>query len=478
MGLSAILLNRLSERIGIPAPAFFLVAAAVAARMFPDLYLTDHLSVERAVSVALIVILFDGGAHIGLRRFRRVAGPVALLGILGTFLTTAGVAAFAHYAFGFDWYVSVLLGAAIAPTDPAVVFAVLGRREISGPSGAVLEGESGANDPVGIALMSALIAAGGLSTSAVGEAAVEFTVQMTVGLAAGILGGRALLWFVRAVALPNEGLYPLRMLAGAFMIFGLTTVAQGSGFLAVFVAGILVGDARVPYRRETKRFLGALAGLGEIVAFVLLGLTIDLDTLARADVWGPGLVLGGFTAVVIRPVLVGLCTKPMAMTTGEKIFVLWAGLKGAVPILLGSLLLSTGLPESERLYGIVVVVVVFSVVVQGSTVSLAARVLRIGMRTVALTPYSLGVRLRTDSTDAHRVTITDGSIADGITVAALPGIGRHFWLNLVVREGSLLSLREDSVLRAGDEVSILAAAPEWPQVHALFTERAGWLDES
>lgn len=379
-GLGAILLNRLSERIQIPAPAFVLVAAALAAHAFPELGGLDRATVERVVSLALVVILFEGGLHIGYRRFRSVAAPVALLGVVGTFVTTAGVAAFAHAALGFDWYVAVLLGAAIAPTDPAVVFAVLGRREIEGPGGAVLEGESGANDPVGIALMTALLAAGELSRGALGEAAVEFALQMAVGLAAGIAGARAL-DRLNQVGLPNEALHPLRAVAGAFALFGLTSAVHGSGFLAVFVAGIALGDAPAPYKLRTERFLAGLAGLGEIVAFVVLGLTVDLDVLARADVWGPGLALGAAVAVVIRPALVGLCMQPLSLARNEQAFVLWAGLKGAVPILLGSLLLGAQVADAPRLYGIVVVVVVLSVVVQGGTVGLAARLLRIPMRT-------------------------------------------------------------------------------------------------
>src|SRR5664279_1904063 len=198
---------------------------------------TTEQLVERVVTVALLCILFDGGMHLGWPRFRRSAAPITVIGVAGTFLTAAAAAVLAHVAFGLDWYLAALLGTAVSPTDPAVVFSVLGRREVSGRSGDILEGESGANDPVGIALMVALLTAGGITTGSVPAVAGEFVLQMSVGLVVGVVGGRALLRFMRHVALPAEGLYPLRTLASAFVIYGVASVAHGSGFLAVFITG-------------------------------------------------------------------------------------------------------------------------------------------------------------------------------------------------------------------------------------------------
>lgn len=382
-GLVAVMSNRLSARLQVPAPALFLVAAAVAAAVVPDLHAVPQRTVERVVTIALVVILFDGGMQLGWQRFRAAAVPITVVGVVGTFLTTAAVAAVAHFAFGLSWYLAALVGTAIAPTDPAVVFSVLGQREIAGRSGTVLEGESGANDPVGIALMVSLLAAGGLGVGAVGHVVAEFALQLAVGAAVGVLGGHLLLRFVRAVPLPSEALHPLRTLAGSLLLYGFASVAHGSGFLAVFVAGIVLGDAEAPYKPELRRFHAALASLGEIVAFVVLGLTVDLGVLTHRDVWVPGLVLVVLLTLVLRPVLVGLLLLPVSLTRGERAFVLLAGLKGAVPILLGSFLLAAHVAEAERLYGIVVIVVVLSVVVQGALVPTAVRRLRLPLRTDA-----------------------------------------------------------------------------------------------
>lgn len=374
-GLLAVQSHRLSERIRVPTPALFLVAAAVAGHWVPE---PQHQTVERVVTVALVVILFDGGLHIGASRFRSAAGGILALGVVGTFVTVAGAALLAHTLLDVSWYLSVLLATAVAPTDPAVVFSVLGQREIEGRTGTLLEGESGANDPVGIALMAGLLGAGSLSAGALGHATGTFALQMGVGLAVGVLGAKAYLQLVRRLPLPAEGLYPVRSLLGAGVLFGLAAVLHGSGFLAVFVAGVLLGEQRAPYREEVRHFHAALASLGEAVAFAFLGLTVDLEVLGRTDVWLPGLVLGLLLAVVVRPLLGAPLLARSGLTRGERWFVLLSGLKGAVPLLLGSFLLTE--QHGDRLYGVVVVVVLVSVVGQGSLVPTLARRLGVGMR--------------------------------------------------------------------------------------------------
>src|SRR6478672_2312433 len=199
--LAAVLANRLTQWLRVPAPALVLAAAAIALQVFPNLHTPAEPTVDRLVTVALIFILFDGGMGIGWSRFRSAARPIAMVGILGTFLTAVGGALFLHLVVGLDWYAAVLVATAIAPTDPAVVFSVLGQREVSGRSGTILEGESGANDPVGIALMASLLTAGSLSGHSLGQVATQFALQMAIGVAVGIFGGQALLWFMRHVPL-------------------------------------------------------------------------------------------------------------------------------------------------------------------------------------------------------------------------------------------------------------------------------------
>jgi cell volume regulation protein A len=378
----AILANHLTDRFRIPAPAIFLGAAVALASVFPSLSDLPFTTVQRIVTVALVVILFDGGMHIGARRFRASAWPIAWIGVAGTAVTAGAVATLAHVVFGFDWRGALLLGAALAATDPAVVFSVLGKREISGRTGTILEGESGANDPVGIALMLALLSASGAGAGAWLDGLGQFVLQMIVGLAVGLVGGRTLLLFIRQVPLPGASLYSVRVLAGALGLYGLATILHGSGFLAVFVAGILLGDEPAPHKKDIVRFHAALASLGEIVAFAVLGLTISASHLADRDVWLTGLALGALLMFVVRPLLVGLLTLPIDLRPGERAFILWAGLKGAVPILLGTFAVTAGAPDAHRIYGVIFVVVALSVVVQGSSVPMAARQLGVPMKKV------------------------------------------------------------------------------------------------
>jgi cell volume regulation protein A len=376
----AVLANKVSERLRIPAAGLFLLAAAVASDIWTEL--ADALSirdVERIAVVALIVILFDGGMRVGWTRFRESGVPIVSLGLVGTFATAGLMTVAARYLLDFSWETAGLLGAALAPTDPAVMFSVFGRKEIAGRTGTILEGESGANDPVGIALMLAAVSLAQTDSTSVADAVGDFFLELGVGTAVGIVGAYVLMLVLRRIVLPNPALYPLRTLAFAGVIYGVAAVAHGSGFLAVYIAGILIGDADIPAKRGIERFHTSLASLAEIVVFVALGLTIDLTALGDNHRWLDGLILAVVLAFVARPLAVGPLLLPARLTKGERVFVMWSGLKGAVPILLASFAVLGEVANADRIYGIVFVVVAFSVVLQGATIPYAAARLRIPM---------------------------------------------------------------------------------------------------
>ena len=378
----AVLSNKVSERLRIPAAGLFLVAAALASDAWPRL--ANALSirdVERIAVVALIVILFDGGMRVGWGRFRESALPIVSLGLLGTFATAGLMMLAARYLLEFSWQTAGLLGAALAPTDPAVMFSVFGRKESSGRTGTILEGESGANDPVGIALMLAAVSLAQTDSTSVAHAIGEFFLELGVGTAVGIAGAYSLLLVMRRIVLPNPALYPLRTLAFAGVIYGVATVAHGSGFLAVYIAGILIGDADIPAKRGIERFHTSIASLAEIVVFIGLGLTVDLTALGENHLWLDGIVLAAVLAIIVRPLAVGPLLMPFDLTRNERLFVMWSGLKGAVPILLAAFAVLGGVKDGYRIYEIVFVVVAFSVLLQGASVPWAAERLGIPMRT-------------------------------------------------------------------------------------------------
>jgi cell volume regulation protein A len=205
---------------------------------------------------------------------------------------------------------------------------------------------------------------------------------MVGGAAVGVAGGLAIVPLVRRLPLPSPALYPLRLLAAAGVIYGAATLVHGSGFLAVFVAGVLVGDRQLPHRAAIDGVLSSLGSLAEITMFVALGLTIDLTDVLDGDAWFQGLVLAALLAFVIRPVVVGGLLLPVRLDHGERLFVMWSGLKGAVPILLAALALIGGVDDGEAIYSIVFVVVLFSVLVQGTFVPAVAHRLRVPMKRV------------------------------------------------------------------------------------------------
>ena len=453
----ALLGMRLADRLAVPYAAIFLVGAVVLGEVVPAAeQLLSTKEVERIAVVALMVILFHGGLHIGLRRFRQAVGPILALGIVGTFLTAAIVALAARYLLGFSWIEAGLIGAAVAPTDPAVTFSVFGAREVRGRSGTILEGEAGMNDPVGIALMIGMIE---LATADEGTLAIvveEFAIQMVLGLAVGVAGAFALLPAMRHIRLASPALYPIRVLAGAGVIYGLAAITGGSGFLAVFVAGILLGDLAAPRKGEIEGFHASLAGLAEIAAFVALGLSIAISDLSKLGVWEDGLALAIILAFVARPLAVGSLLLPARLRFGERLFVVWGGLKGAVPILLGALAVLAGVEEAERLYGIVFVVVLFSVTVQGATIPLVAQKLRV--------PFRL---IDHDLAEVVEFVVRDDAFARGRRLGELP-LGERAWVGVLIRDGRPRPVGGGVVLEAGDRVHVYCQPEDSAALERLF----------
>ncbi|MFY1693279.1 potassium/proton antiporter [Plantactinospora sp. WMMB782] len=467
--IAAVLSHRISDRLHIPAPAVFLLAAAAVSDLFPRLAELSTGTVRHIVTVALVAVLFNGGMNIGWRRLRPALAPVLWLGVLGTVLTALILAGLTRWIFGLGWLAALLVGTALAPTDPAAVFSVLGRREILGRTGTLLEGESGANDPVGIALMLGLLAAGSASGwGAVATGVREFALELAVGLLVGAAGGYLLGWAMRRIVLPGEGLYPLQVFFAGLAIYGLATVARGSGFLAVFVAGVLVGDVRAPYKREIERFHQVLASFGEIVAFSVLGLSVSLRSLPNGNAWLVGLVLAVLLTLVVRPLVVGTLLLPARLRWGERAFVAWAGLKGAVPILLGTFILTSDFPHELRLFDIIFVVVAFSVIVQGGLVTVVARLCRVPMRSVPLRPWAVGLRVQEEPQGTRRYQVADGSAAVGRSVQDVSR-DEGVWVSLLTRAGEAIPVNRDTVLRPGDEVLVTVDPDEPDSSGALFT---------
>jgi cell volume regulation protein A len=450
----AVLATTLTGRMPLPAPALFLAGAAILSALAPSVRReVGIITVERVAVVALIVILFNGGRDIGAQRLRGSLGDVSAIGLVGTFLTAAGLAVAARVIIGVDWAIAGVLGAALAPTDPAVMFSVLGRQEIGGRSGTVLEGEAGINDPAGIALLLGMVEVATHPGTSVLVVFKDFALEMSIGIAIGVIGGRLLSAVLHRVRLGNPGLYPVLALAFAGVLYGATTLAGGSGFSAVFVAGLLLGDERLPYAGEIESFTANLASLAEVGVFLALGLTVKLSGISGRE-WIEGFGLFVVMAILIRPLVVALTLVRSRLDRQEKGFIAWSGLKGAVPILLGAFAVLSHVAGDQRVYDIIFVVVLASVVIQGSLVPTIANRLRIPMQLAPELPWELSVKLAERPHNRVRHVVEVNSPADGTRLEALP-LGDQAWVTLVLRDSLAVPARPDLALRAGDVVYLL-----------------------
>jgi cell volume regulation protein A len=295
----------------------------------------------------------------------------------------------------------------------------------------------------------------------------EFSREMAVGLVAGAVGAALLLPVMRRISLPNPGLYPIRVLAAAGVIYGGASLLDGSGFVAVFVAGILTGDARAPYKGEIERFHKALASLAEVVVFIALGVTFDLTDLFESGDWLEGIVLALVLVLVARPLVVGLLLLPVRLRHGERLFVMWGGLKGAVPILLAAFVVLAAVDDATRVYHIVFVVVAFSVLVQGTTIPYVAARCGIPMRRIEPEPWDVSIRLRREPSGLRRFVVGPGARASGRPIRDLP-LGEGTWVTLVVADGEARQARGSYVLEEGDELLVLSDEADAAGLRRLF----------
>jgi cell volume regulation protein A len=281
-----------------------------------------------------------------------------------------------------------------------------------------------------------------------------------------LLGGKLLVAGLARLRLGDSGLHPVFALACAGLLYGATSLAGGSGFCAVFVAGLLLGDARLPYAGEIDHFTASLASLAEVAVFLALGLTINLAGITVTD-WLDGLGLFLVMSILIRPLVIVLTLARSALNRPEKAFIAWSGLKGAVPILLAAFAVLGHVPDHQRIYDVIFVVVLSSVVIQGGLVPIIAARLRIPMHLRPELPWELSVKLAEPPRDRVELAVEAGSPADGARLDDLP-LGNRGWVTLVVRDAHAVPPRPDLALHPGDLVFLLGVDDE-PKLSDMFS---------
>lgn len=376
--LLSILAWKVSNRLGIPALIFFLGIGMLAGSDGPGGIYFDNAQVAQSLGVvALAFILFAGGLETEWKVVRPALGAALSLSTVGVLLTAIVVAVFALLVFHVSFAEGLLLGAIISATDAAAVFSVLGARnlQLKGQLLPLLELESGTNDPMAVFLTIGLTALLANPHESVFSLLLLFVQQMGVGIIMGLLIGWVATWLISRLNLDVEGLYRVFTIALVLFSYGLTALLGGSGFLAVYLTGMLLGNSAVQRVDRLSRFHDSLAWLMQIAMFLILGLLVFPSRLPAVFV--DGLLVTAVAVFLARPASVLIALLPFKMPLQEKLFVGWVGLRGAVPIVLATFPLLAGLSKASYLFDLVFFVVLASVLLQGTTVPFVARWLRV-----------------------------------------------------------------------------------------------------
>ncbi|MCS7068693.1 MAG: potassium/proton antiporter [Meiothermus sp.] len=376
--LLSVLATKLGGRLGVPGLLLFLAIGMLAGSDGPGGIWFDNYALAQFVgTVALVFILYSGGLFTRWSAVRPILGPGLSLASVGVFITMLATGAFAHWVLKLGWLEALLLGAIVSSTDASAVFGILRERAVRlrKPLRPLLEFESGTNDPMAVFLtvgLTLLLTQPGMSGW---QILPMFVQQMLLGLLLGYGLGRASVWLLRHLRLSFDGLYAVFSLTLMLLVFSLTAVLGGSGFVAVYVAGVVVGNSDFPRKTALASFHEGLSWLMEIGMFLTLGLLVFPSQLP--SVAPSAILLALFLMLVARPVAVWLSLPTPRFTWNEKAFIAWVGLRGAIPIVLATFPLLAGVGAAQQIFNVTFFVVLFSVLVQGTTLPLAARWLRV-----------------------------------------------------------------------------------------------------
>lgn len=450
--LASIAAARVAHRIGLPSLLLFLAVGIAIGEDGLGVTFDDAQLAQALGTAALAVILVEGGLTTKWSDVRRLLLPAGALATVGVGVSVVVTAAGAHWLLGMEWQLALLLGAIVASTDAAAVFAVLRALPLPQKVTGLLEAESGFNDAPTIILV-LVFSTAAADLPGPGEVAVDLLYQLVagglLGLGIGFLGAVAL----RRIALPASGLYPLAAVGFGIIAFAAAGTVGASGIIAAYLSALVLGNSKLPHRPATRSFAEGAGWLAQIGLFVMLGLLVTPHELGSAVL--PALGVGLILLLAARPAAVLVCLLPFRVPLREQAFISWAGLRGAVPIVLATFPIVGGVEGARDLLNIVFVLVVVFTLIQGPTLPAAARRLRL---TSSDAPRELQVEtapLDVLDADLLTVTIPPGSRLHGVTVAELrlppPAI-----VTLLVREGVPVVPQPYTALRTGDELLLVA----------------------
>jgi potassium/hydrogen antiporter len=464
--LAGILSSLVALRFGAPLLLVFLILGMLAGESGPGGIKFDDVQTAYMVgSVALALILFDGGLRTRFATFRSVLTPSLLLATIGVLITAALTAPAAKYLLGIGWVEALLVGAVVASTDAAAVFLLVHSRglRLRPRVAATLEVESGTNDPFAVFLTIVLVEILLQGNRPAQDIAIRLAQEAVLGTVLGIFGGRAIVWALNRFGLP-QGLHAPFVATGALVVFGLAQAFHGSGYLAAYLAGLVVGNRPTRAHNTVVVFLDAVTWLAQIVMFVLLGLLVWPGRLPQTA--GPALLVALTLTLIARPAAVFLCLAPFRFSTREKLFIAWVGLRGAVGIFLASIPLLVGLPNASIYFDVAFVVVLLSLLIQGWTIAAAARWLRVALARGDPAPRRVELDLP-GQLEQELVGYAVGPNSPYLRRRLVPSWAKP---TLVIRDERILTPEEGGDIREGDHVYLLAPPEKAQALDRFFVD--------
>ena len=466
----AVLAGKVAYRLGAPALLLFLgvgVFFGYEILSFNSPELTQFMGM-----IALSIILFSGGMDTKFSEIKTVMFPGIILATVGVLLTAFILGGFIYLispwlGAGLSFPLALLLASTMASTDSASVFSILRTKKqgLTENLRPLLELESGSNDPVAYILVVLLV--GMLSpqkeTMSISTSAIMFVVQMAVGALAGYSFGKAATWIMNKINISNASLYSILLLAIVFFTFSFTTIIKGNGFLAVYIAGLVVGNHKIVHKRTVVAFFDGITWLVQIIMFIMLGLLVDLRLLLQPS----ALLLGVATAILMtfiaRPVAVQLCMLPFRKFSNKaRLYVSWVGLRGAVPIIFATYPLVDNIPHGELLFNVVFIVTIISLSLQGTTVSGMANALGVARKEKESSfGDAFQDRMKSEFTE---VDVNEQMLAPGNTLKEI-NLPKHTLVIMVCRDGDYFVPQGDTELTLGDKLLILSDRNEELQAH-------------
>lgn len=454
----SVVVTKFSTRLGVPALVLFIAVGMIVGSDGFGLVYFDNAHLAEAIGIfALIVILFEGGLHANWHSMKPALAPAITMATIGVLLTAAIVAVAAHYIFDLTWLESVLIGSIVGSTDAAAVFSVLKGQNVKEKLAATLEAESGTNDPMAMFLTITCIELISGHGSSVLSMIGSFIWEMGAGAAMGLLIGFIAVTAINRINLDTSGLYPLFALSFALVSYGLTSVIHASGLLAVYVSALYIGNAEITYRRSIIRFNEGFGWLMQICMFVLLGLFVF-----PGELFTPSLMIKGFLLSIVliflaRPLATFLSMFPFKYTAKEKVFISWAGLKGAVPIVLALFPLIAGIENAQLIFNAVFFVVLLSTVLQGSTVTTLASKLKLvdPPTTNEIETLEL-ISIGRNNLEMVEYKPTELNEISGKRLEDL-NFPETTLINAILRSGEIISPNGQTVIKAGDTLYIMVA---------------------